>query len=282
MVKKTRKAAVAGKFYPLDYKTLKNDVETYIREASVEPLPGNVFAIIVPHAGYVYSGGVAAHAFKSISENTAIEDVLLVGPSHYLAFPGMAVYPSGVFETPLGDVRVNSDIAKHYISNYAEVHSNTDTHIREHALEVELPFMQVVLGNTFNIVPLIVGENGEDTVSSLADIMFSFITKDGKPNKKRVIVVSVDFSHFHSYDTAETLDRNGLDAITAMEPDLFWKRVVDKDTEIDAPGAIYALLNACIRMGGVQAELLKYANSGDITGDKDSVVGYSAVAFYKT
>jgi len=280
MLRKTRKAAVAGKFYPLDNETLRNEVEAYIHEASFEPLPGNVVAIIVPHAGYTYSGGVAAHAFKAISANTAIEDVLLVGPSHYIAFPGMGIYPDGVFKTPLGDVQVNSDITEQYVNNYTEVNKRTDVHVKEHALEVELPFMQVALGEKFNIVPIIVGENGEDTISALADIMFSFITENGKPSKKRVIVVSADLSHFHTYDKAETLDRSGLEAIVDINPDLFWERVVNGDTEIDAPGAIYALLNACMRMGKIQAKLLKYATSGDTTGDKNSVVGYSAVAFY--
>jgi len=279
MQKNIRAPSVAGSFYPLAPGDLKADISKYLQDVVAEEIDGSVVGIIVPHAGYVYSGSVAAHAFKAL-DNISPRDVLLVGPSHYVSFSGISVFPKGCFSTPLGNVSINSSIAENYLTSYEEVHDYPHVHNPEHALEVELPFLQSVLEPGFNIVPLLVGASEEKTLSALSKIMSSFIcnTKD-TVDKERLVVVSVDLSHYHSYDVAKKLDMAGLEAILNIEPDVFWDRVLSKETEIDAPGVVYSFLKVCRKLN-IKSKLLKYANSGDVSGDKQRVVGYSAVVFY--
>ncbi len=276
--KKIRSPKHAGQFYPREHKKLRDSLETYLNDAESKPINGSVIGMLVPHAGYAYSGAVAAHSFKAVL-GKAFDDILLLGPSHFFSFPGLAVYKGNAFKTPLGCVSVNCSITEQLIRDYDKVFNRVDFHEPEHALEVELPFMQVTLKPGFNIIPMLIGSNDKSIISTLSDIIHSFVTGSHHIKNRRLVIVSVDLSHFHTYSDAVKLDKLSLDTIDSMDADSFWDRVTCNEIEIDAPGAVYAAMKAFNKLN-VKAKILKYANSGDVSGDLNRVVGYSSVIFH--
>lgn len=266
---------VAGMFYPGTEMSLKEEVDGFL--ANVEPETGTerILALLVPHAGYAYSGQVAAYSFKQL-KGRDIKRVILVGPSHHTTFEGISVHPEGAYETPLGLVPIDEALAEKWMESSPEVHFHPPAHSKEHALEVELPFLQRVLTD-FTILPVIVGSHSYDTAAALSRLLVEALS-----DEHTVLVVSADLSHYHPYGEAVRLDRAGLEAIENLDTRTFADRVMKKETEIDAPGAIMAMLLTANSMSPVQAKLLKYANSGDVTGDRSRVVGYAALMITKT
>ena len=259
-----RPAAVAGMFYSGVPAALAASVRACLVEAAARPRAGGARpkALIVPHAGYVYSGAIAAAAYARLAAaHASIRRVVLLGPAHRVAVRGLALPSARAFATPLGEVEVDCKAAALALT-LPQVHEDDAAHAQEHALEVQLPFLQAVL-DEFRIVPFAVGAATAEEVADVLERLW------GGP--ETLIVVSSDLSHYHSYAVARAIDRGSADGILALSPSL--------DHE-QACGAtpINALL-LCARRRDLVPELLDLRNSGDTAGDKSRVVGYASFAF---
>jgi len=265
-MEQVRPAAVAGLFYPGDARELKRAVEGYlaVAEGSGEhALPQAPRALIAPHAGYIYSGPVAGAAYAMLAPGAKdIRRVILVGPAHREAFPGIALPRAAAFETPLGVVPVD-DAARERLRAHPGVAVLDRPHRLEHSLEVQLPFLQCLLGR-FAIVPLLVGATDMDEVAAAIAAF-----EDGR---ETVIVVSSYLSHYHDYDTARRMDAATARAIEALRPG-----AIGPDQACGRL-AIQGLLERA-RARGLAATTIDLRNSGDTAGPRDRVVGYGAWAF---
>lgn len=261
---RVREPAVAGMFYPGPAGVLAKDVEGYLREAAPEEPGPAPKAVIVPHAGYIYSGPVAARAYARLAAcRGVVERVVLLGPTHRVAALGLALPEADAFATPLGVVRVDAEAAA-LLARLPQVTVSAEAHALEHSLEVQLPFLQKVLGE-FSLVPLAVGYASAEQVAEVLELLW-----DGE---ETLIVVSSDLSHYLPYEMAQQVDRRTADAILALSPRLNHEQ---------ACGAtpVNGLLLAA-RRHGMRPQLLDLRNSGDTAGDRTRVVGYSAFAFFE-
>jgi AmmeMemoRadiSam system protein B/AmmeMemoRadiSam system protein A len=262
---KIRSPAVAGMFYPGEQSVLAQDVEAMLDEANERPLgPGFPKALIVPHAGYIYSGPIAANAYALLkSARGIVRRVVLLGPCHRVAVRGLALPGADAFDTPLGRVPIDADAAS-LARSLPQVSDFPPTHAQEHSLEVQLPFLQSVLGE-FGLVPFVVGDASAQEVAEVIDLLW------GGP--ETLIVISSDLSHYHPYDEARKMDRSTVDAILAMRTD------IDHEHACGATPVTGFL--AAARRRGLQPELLDVRNSGDTAGGAGRVVGYASVAFWE-
>lgn len=258
---RVRPPAVAGTFYPDDPEALTTAVADALREAAAGAAAGAVPpAIVAPHAGYIYSGPIAASAYaRVLAGRGQIERVVLVGPAHTVALDAIATSGADGFATPLGVVPVDTEVRDRLVRTGKVVVSDR-AHAAEHSLEVHLPFIQVALGEV-TIVPLVVGQVPSETVADVLDEVW------GGP--ETLVVVSSDLSHYHDHSTAQALDRRTAAAILAKEPDLLGPG--------DACG-LYPLrgLLVAARRRGLDVELLDLRTSADTAGDRHRVVGYGA------
>jgi hypothetical protein len=257
-----RPAAVAGQFYPYNPLELSSFIAQALEAADHDSDSdfATPKALIVPHAGYIYSGFTAAYAYAAV-KNAGIKRVVLLGPAHRVAFYGMALPDSEAFATPLGEVLLDKE-SMQVVQNFPHVGINDAAHALEHSLEVQLPFLQMVL-EQFELVPLCIGSVEADHVAELMERLWDY--------EDTLFVISSDLSHFHPYEEARALDRQSIDLILNMQPDL------SHEQACGATG-INALLSIA-KKRGMQARLLDYRNSGDTAGDKSRVVGYTSVVF---
>ncbi|MCW9030360.1 MAG: AmmeMemoRadiSam system protein B [Gammaproteobacteria bacterium] len=266
-----RQPAVAGMFYPADKQSLQNDIQQYLNQAKVdlEQLT-KPKAIIVPHAGYIYSGPIAASAYKQIIPyKEKINRVILLGPSHRVAFHGLALPQADFFNTPLGNIPVDHK-SMQLISDLPQVIVSDQAHQDEHSLEVQLPFLQEVL-NDFSLVPLVVGDASRNEVAEVINRLWC--STDNRCDEDTLIVISTDLSHYHNYNEAKQRDRATSDAILHLNAGL-----IGYDDACGRNG-----LNGMIKVAEekhLSIELLDLRNSGDTAGDKSRVVGYGAYAFH--
>lgn len=255
-----RPAAVGGVFYPGNAAVLDREVRQYLKAATGTPAPPPK-ALIVPHAGYIYSGLVAAYAYRLLEGAADIERVVLLGPSHRVPVQGLAVPEADAFETPAGTVPVDRETVKRLL-RLPQVVVNGAAHAYEHSLEVQLPFLQHQLG-VFRLVPLVVGDATADEVAEVLEAAWG--------GDETLIVISTDLSHYLSYDVARQVDEGTAKAILALEAgEIGHER---------ACGAtpLWGLLTVA-RRRALRVELLDLRNSGDTEGDRDRVVGYGAFA----
>jgi len=269
-----RKSVIAGSWYPGNPSALRGDIEGFFNSVPDTELEGEVVAIIAPHAGYVYSGQVAAYAYKRVCGNN-YDAVIVVGPSHRAAFHGVSIFSNGGYETPLGIVPVAEELAKQIKRNSKLVSDIPAAHLQEHSIEIQLPFLQYALGN-FSFVPLVMGDQDESTCQDLAQAIC-----DSIQGMKVLIVASSDLSHFHGYNEATKLDGVVLRYLRDSDAPGLLDSLGSGTAEACGGGPMaVAMLVAC-KIGANSARVLKYANSGDVTGDKSSVVGYAAAIYYK-
>ncbi len=264
VTERVRPPAVAGVFYPADAVLLKATLDSFL-ERHPPRIQETPKAIIVPHAGYVYSGPVAASAYACLTPARGrIQRVVLLGPAHRVAFSGLAVPSVDYFETPLGLVPVDK-AAVERIATLPQVRVLDEAHAFEHSLEVQLPFLQETLGEGFEIVPLVVGDTSPQEVAEVIDVLWG--------GSETLIVVSSDLSHYYDYDTARKLDTITSKAIEALDPTAIHFEQACGRTPV-------AGLLLMARRHGLQAETLDLRNSGDTAGDKSRVVGYGAYVFH--
>jgi len=262
----------ANSFYPGEKEKLSFWIDNFLKEAEVSQIH-QIYGIISPHAGYIYSGKIAAYSYK-VLKNERFDVVVLLGPSHRYYFEGVAVYPSGEFETPLGNLEVDKEIIQEF-NSLEFFKANPKYFYGEHSLEVQLPFLIKVLGKV-KIVPLIFGKVEYFQMKEVARKL-----KEISLKKKILLVVSTDLSHYHPYRQANRIDKETIKFIKDKDAYSLW--VSSQLKEARACG-IYPLITFLIyaQMKNAQIEILKYANSGDTFGRKTQVVGYlSAVAYAK-
>jgi len=254
-----RYPAVAGTFYPSQATELKNLIEQFLNQAKPPKLEGEIKALIVPHAGYIYSGPVAAYAYKLLFQTkNQPEKVILLGPAHYIPINSASGSKTDKWQTPLGEINVLPPLSFIAIDD--------TSHQPEHSLEVQLPFLQMTLKN-FKILPILI--NDENQSKNLADLLLPII------DDKTLLVASSDLSHFYPYETAKKIDGLANKYIPNLE-------IKKTQKEVGACGlaAILVVMHLAKKLGG-QGKLLKYQTSYETSGDKNSVVGYGAYVFYK-
>jgi AmmeMemoRadiSam system protein B/AmmeMemoRadiSam system protein A len=271
--KDVRRPVVAGSWYPGDPETLAADIDAYLNDAEVAPIEGEIVAIISPHAGYVYSGGVAAHAY-ALLRGRRYDSVIVVAPSHRFGFRGASIFGGDGYETPLGVVPVDRDLADAITDPANGFIYEPRAHAQEHALEIQVPFLQRTLGS-FSIVPIIMGDQSESRIRLLADRIARAV-KSSSPGKRVLLVASSDLSHFHDYDTAVELDSVVIERVRAFDPEGLIEALGRGDCEACGGGPIAAVMMAARQLGADRSTVVKYANSGDVTGDRSQVVGYMA------
>lgn len=281
---KVRQPAVAGGFYPADPKELGKMLDEFLARAAVPEIRGPVVALVSPHAGYPYSGQVAAHAY-ALLKGKKVERVVVIAPSHFEAFAFASVYDGDAYATPLGNIPVDKDFAAKLAAMNPLLKLSDRGHTPrgqgEHALEVQLPFLQRVLG-PFKLVPVVMGEQDYQTSRALGVALAKLLQGPTKasPPSGTLIVASSDLSHYHSYNEAVTLDRKALAALEEWDYLSMSQNFQRGIWEACGGGPMVAAMIAAERLGANQAKVLKYANSGDVTGDKSRVVGYGAVALF--
>jgi AmmeMemoRadiSam system protein B len=266
-----RKAAVAGTWYPADRGALAGEVDRYLgavdRTATGDPL-----AIVAPHAGLKYSGPVAAYSYKLLA-GREVDVAILVGPSHYVGFDGVALYERGAFDTPFGPVPVHSDCASALARASSLVREHPMAHTREHSVELQLPFLKRVLPDV-EIVPLVMGYQRRETVYELGAAIAS-VAK----GRRAVLVASTDLSHYQNAATAAKLDHKVMQQVLRFDPDGLMSVLELFPEHACGGGPTVSVMLAAKALGARDARVLKYGDSGDVSGDKDAVVGYLAAAF---
>ena len=276
---KIRNAVVAGQFYPENEKELTEIIERFLKEAKILNVEGKLLSLILPHAGYIFSGFVAAHGYKAIKKRE-FNSVILIGDSHCERFDGISIWEKGKWETPLGKVEIDENLTKEILNQSKRFFIRDSAHLFEHSLEVHLPFLQKVLKD-FKIVPIVFGSENEDW-ENLAET-FLRVTE----NKKVLIIGSSDLSHYPSFDLAQKADLETINSILTVDPKNFSRKIQELEKEyphVDTFACAQDTIKTILQIAKekkAKAKLLKYQNSGDTPfGEKSQVVGYGAVAFY--
>jgi len=268
-----RSSILQGTWYPADPAALKRVIQRYLSAAEVPAWKGRVQALVVPHAGYRYSGPVAAHAFRML-QGQGVNRVVLVGPSHRLRFDGVSVGDHDAYETPLGRVPVDREAARRLRECHEAMRFVPQAHALEHSLEIQIPFLQCVL-DSFTIVPVIMGRQDRGTCSLLASGLERAL-QDGVPT---LLVASTDLSHYHSDRSARTLDETFIGFMRHQDPDGLLRSLSAGRCEACGGGPTAAVMQAVDAQKNGEWRILRYATSGDVTGERDRVVGYLAAAF---
>lgn len=281
--KTDRKPAVAGSFYSADRSSLQSTIEGYFNNTEIAT-PSTPLAVIVPHAGYVFSGQVAAASYKQIDRDKQFDRVFIIGSSHTTYFKGASIYTQGDFITPLGNVVVDP-LAADLVKEYDFINNDIKPHSREHSLEVQLPFLQYWLNKPFTIVPVVIGGDSRETCKKLADALKPYL------NSKNLFIISTDFSHYPNYADAKRSDIYMADAIITNSSDKFLKaksqmegmKMSNLATAMCGWTSVLTLLNLTENINGITYKKLMYRNSGDSDyGEKNRVVGYYALCVLKS
>jgi AmmeMemoRadiSam system protein B len=274
-----RTPAVAGMFYPKE----KEELRTVIRDCFLHLLgPGKIpptssdekiFGVICPHAGYMYSGPVATNSFYSISSQKP-ELAIITGPNHYGLGCNIAVMKEGMWKTPLGEVEVDTECAIEINKISKDMELDFFSHTRDHSLEVQIPMLQQIYSHKFKILPIILIQQDYNTAKKVG----SAIAKIAKM-RKTMIIGSSDFTHYEENSYAHKQDSALIEPILDLDVDRFYRILQENQVSACGCGAIASTMIACKELGAKGGRLLKYATSGDVTGDKSSVVGYASIVF---
>lgn len=268
---KIRESVIAGSWYPDNPEALRREIGKYLDQASVSPIKGELLGLIVPHAGYIYSGGVAAHAYKLLRDHY-FDRVLIVAPSHRAHFKGASVYREGGYKTPLGIVPLDHELISG-LEKYAPfITYIPQAEAQEHSLEIQLPFLQTILKD-FRLIPIIMGDQSFPSCQKLAHAIAD-VCKD----RKVLLVASSDLSHYHPYREAKQMDQVVMDRVASFDPKGLVEELRNGTCEACGGGPMATIMLAAQELGANKAKVLHYANSGDVTGDTRGVVGYLAAA----
>ena len=277
-----RHPAVAGAFYENDPEALKKRIEwCFKHEIGPGSLPGKPggerlsIGVVSPHAGYIYSGPVAAHSYLQLSKEKAPETLVIAGPNHTGIGPLVSVMTEGVWVTPLGEVEIDKELAMELVrrSKYAE--PDASAHEYEHSVEVQIPFLQYVF-KTFKIVPIVFYAQMPETS---IDIAHALNEAASHLDKDYIFIASSDMSHYVPYEMAYKRDKIAIDAILELDVHRLYRVLEEYNISMCGPGPVAALMELAKIRNGKTPRLLKYATSGDVSGDKISVVGYASIHF---
>ena len=273
-----RPAAVAGSWYPGTAGALAGDVDRYVAAVDGESPRGRLDAVIAPHAGLMFSGPVGAYAYKAAAASGPYDAAILVGPSHFVPFDGVALYPAGAFDSPLGPAAIDEALARELVAASPIVQPMPAAHRREHSLEMQLPFIRRLLPDV-PIVPLLMGYQTRETIAALADVLGSVAA-----SRRVLLVASTDLSHYFDAAKARELDARVQSCVAANDPerllDLFEQYPEGERGRFVACGGgpAIAVMRAAKARGAQHGRVLKYMHSGEISGDNSGVVGYLAGA----
>ena len=276
MTQDIRKSIIAGSWYPDNPEVLRSQIRNFFRAVPDRPkISGELIALIVPHAGHVYSGGVAAHAYKLLSTKPFTR-VVIIAPSHRYPFKGASIDQKTGYETPLGIIPVDRALAQS-ISDKSPVFKYVPAgHAQEHSLEIQLPFLQEILPD-FSIVPIIQGSQDPSTCEAMALALAEVLKEE-----KALLVASTDLSHFHPYEQAKNLDKKIIDRVSAFDEKGLMEDITKEKSEACGAGPMVTVMKTARLLLADQAYVLNYATSGDVSGDRSSVVGYMAAAIFNS
>lgn len=265
-----RSAVVAGQFYPGQKQSLFQTIDSLVSSTATEK---PAIALMSPHAGYIYSGGVAGQTFSGVK---IPDDVIILGPNHHGRGHMAAVFASGAWETPLGQTKISADLAKRILSECPMTAEDLVAHRYEHSLEVQLPFLQFRAPHS-SIVPICISHMPLETLLQLGDgLARAILSSRGKP----LIVASTDMTHYESGNVARKKDCLALEKVLALDPEGLYEVVQEHQISMCGVMPTVVMLQAALALGAENAELIAYSNSGDVTGDQSEVVGYAGVRIY--
>lgn len=262
-----RHCKVCGLFYPSGRRELEQTIAALLRRVERKSFGGAIRGLVVPHAGYAYSGYTAMHGYALLERQT-YDTVVIVAPSHAEYFDGISVYDGDAYVTPLGSVEVNRPLREEFLNASPHVQSSVAGHGNEHAIEVQLPMLQFMMGK-FSILPVVMGDQRKGNCDELGRAL-------GKTfyGKNVLLVASTDLSHYHSYQEAMQLDKVIIEDISSFDPESLVSHLDTGMTEACGGGPAIAVMSALKNLGARRMEILHQCNSGDITGDHSQVVGY--------
>jgi AmmeMemoRadiSam system protein B len=282
-LEKVRHPVVAGYFYPSRRDNLVKMIEwSFTHKLGPGAIPSVVthktctsIGYIVPHAGYMYSGPIAAHAYYNMAQDGVPQSIIILGTNHTGLGKPISVYPEGKWQTPLGFIEVDGELSKRIVE-YSDIADFDEyAHLEEHSIEVQLPFIQYIYSDKVKIVPIVIGIH---TPEAAIDIAESIVKAISELNRDIIILASSDFNHYESHDITVKKDEAAISKILELDTQGFYKTLVDMDISICGPGGIMTLIEIAKRLKA-RAILLKHATSGDISGNKTAVVGYAAIKF---
>jgi hypothetical protein len=274
-----RTPVVAGMFYPSNAKELKQTIhDCFLHPFGPGKIPPTesdekIFGVICPHAGYMYSGPIACHSYYSISAQS-VDVVVILGPNHWGIGCSVASMKEGLWQTPLGEVRIDSDSAEEIANLSKRIELDYFSHTKDHSLEVQIPMLQEIYRNGFKILPIILIDQEIHAAKEIG-IAVSKLAK----KKKIMIVGSSDFTHYEQNEFAYKQDHALIEPILKLDLEQFYNTLHEKQVSACGYGAIASTMVACKELGATKGKLLKYATSGDVAGDKSSVVGYASIIF---
>lgn len=264
-----REPAVAGRFYPGDASELASDIREYTPTTGEEKLPA--IGCVVPHAGYMYSGAVAGAVYERLE---LPQRYIILCPNHTGAGHPLAIMDTGAWRTPLGDAPIDHDLADQLLAIFSLLTIDAAAHRAEHALEVQLPFLQELAGE-FRFVPVAVGTGRLDVLMALGESIAKVIEDSGE---RVLIIASSDMNHYENDADTRAKDRLAINRMLSLDPQGLHEIVREKHISMCGYGPAVAMLTAARRLGASRAELIKYATSGDVSGDREMVVGYAGIA----
>jgi AmmeMemoRadiSam system protein B len=275
-----RRSAAAGAFYPLSAKDLNDNIKECFRHQlgpgqsppSTERI--DYYGAVVPHAGYSYSGPIAAHAYYALSGVHKPQLIIIVGPNHWGIGSSVSVYPSGAWETPMGRVEIDGNAARYVTEHSIIMDLDTISHRQEHSIEVQIPFLQYIYGGDFKILPITLAIQDQSTSIELGKALAQ--TAKLQPT---LIIASSDLTHYETHHEAVEKDSRLINAILSLDVSDFYRVLEQLNVSACGYGAIGAVMVAVKDLGATVGRLLKYSTSGEVTGDRSSVVGYSSIVF---
>lgn len=274
-----RTPAVAGMFYPKTQQELRSAIRNcFLHSFGPGKLPPlsdnkNIIGVICPHAGYMYSGPIAAHSYYAIS-SLKPDLVIIIGPNHWGIGCNIATMKDGLWRTPLGDVEVDTDAALEINKATKNVELDFFSHTRDHSIEVQIPMLQEIYSHKFKILPMILIDQSHNAATEIG-MSISKIAK----NKKTVIIGSSDFTHYEENEFAHKQDKSLIEPTLEMNVNKFYSILQKNQISACGYGAIASTMIACKELGATRGTLAKYATSGDVTGERNSVVGYASIIF---
>ncbi|MFI5416815.1 MAG: MEMO1 family protein [Nitrososphaerales archaeon] len=272
-----RTPAVAGMFYPKGKSELQKSIsDSFLHEfgaANSKVQTEKIYGVICPHAGYMYSGPIATHSYNLIS-NQGFDLAIIIGPNHWGIGCNIATMKDCTWETPLGEVEVDSEAADQITQLTSLVEVDFFSHTKEHSIEVQVPMLQEFCKNKFKILPISLIDQKYDSAIQIGDAVSKLAE-----NKKTIIIGSSDFTHYEPNEFAHSQDKALIEPILDLDVEEFYKVLDERRISACGYGAIATTMVACEKLGATKGQLLKYATSGDITGDTSSVVGYAAIVF---
>jgi len=268
MVSTIRTPAVAGRFYPGHREELLREIHEYAASADANRIAA--IGCVVPHAGYIYSGHVAGAVYGRLE---VPENCVILCPNHTGRGVPLAAMTATAWQTPLGEVAASEELGWQLLRRFPLLEEDSAAHRAEHAIEVQLPFLQAAQDN-LHIVPIAVGTSDFDILRGLGEVIAEVI---GASQKKTLIVASSDMNHYESDPVTRVKDRKAIDRVLALDARGLWETVMNEDISMCGFGPTVIMLTAANKLGATSATLVRYATSGDISGDFDRVVGYAGI-----